>query len=143
MIVENFEIPASNSAKSSGSKTAQSANSFWGIELDFDPLEAAGYSSSSKKSSSSTNHRIISNTKGLLTGGSAGDSAKSETDGKQAAPETPSGQHVYVKIVEARRIPTQGLSSSLYCHILCGKESRKTRKIAVDSNPIWLEDFSL
>lgn len=49
----------------------------------------------------------------------------------------------YIKIVEARRIPMKGLTGSVYCQVLCGKETRKSKKVDADSNPLFVEDFTL
>ncbi|KAJ3021651.1 hypothetical protein HDV00_001670, partial [Rhizophlyctis rosea] len=47
---------------------------------------------------------------------------------------------IFVKVVEARRLPITG-SASLYCSILCGSSLQKTRKVNAESSPMWSEEF--
>ncbi|KAJ3055545.1 sorting nexin 13 [Rhizophlyctis rosea] len=47
---------------------------------------------------------------------------------------------IFVKIVEARRLPITG-SANLYCSILCGTSLQKTRKVNAESSPMWSEEF--
>ncbi|KAI8809014.1 PXA domain-containing protein [Cladochytrium replicatum] len=51
-----------------------------------------------------------------------------------------SPQSVYVKVVEARRLPMAN-ATGFYCNILCGRENARTRKVKAESNPMWVEDF--
>ncbi|TPX51056.1 hypothetical protein SeMB42_g01409 [Synchytrium endobioticum] len=49
---------------------------------------------------------------------------------------------IYVKVVEAKRLPILG-QNGVYCAVLCGNVSHKTRKVASEPNPIWLQGFNI
>ncbi|KNC97986.1 hypothetical protein, variant [Spizellomyces punctatus DAOM BR117] len=51
-----------------------------------------------------------------------------------------SGEQVYVKVVEARRLPIADMYG-LYCSLLCGTKVQRSRKINAESNPMWMEEF--
>lgn len=47
-----------------------------------------------------------------------------------------------VLVVEAKNLSSSGLTG-LYCNVLCGNGSKRTRKVNAETNPIWLEEFTL
>ncbi|KAJ3093138.1 sorting nexin 13 [Quaeritorhiza haematococci] len=55
-------------------------------------------------------------------------------------PGAPPSDEFYVKVVEARNVPTHGMSG-FYCVVLCGRDAQKTQKVSPESNPVWVEDF--
>ncbi|KAJ3413361.1 Intermediate filament protein [Chytridiales sp. JEL 0842] len=55
------------------------------------------------------------------------------------------GEQVYVKVVEARKIPPSSNTAnngSLYVSVSLGSQTLKTPKVTADSNPVWAQDFA-
>ncbi|TPX56108.1 hypothetical protein PhCBS80983_g04783 [Powellomyces hirtus] len=47
---------------------------------------------------------------------------------------------IYVKVLEARKLPLAGVND-LYCSVLCGTQVQKGKKTKAESNPMWMEEF--
>ncbi|KAI9094978.1 PXA domain-containing protein [Phlyctochytrium arcticum] len=49
------------------------------------------------------------------------------------------GDHIYVKVLEARGLPVID-ASEVYCTLLCGVQTQKTKKVQAVATPVWLAE---